>query len=109
MSDKNHALRAVRMLAAAAFLAAAVAPLPMSSTAQAQGTWYHHCSPNPGAIGPHYIVPPNVSRTGLHCFEAFWSLQEATSRACYFTSLRRNMVWPQMTASVPAYGIPISC
>ncbi len=108
VSDKNLAVRAARKFAPAIFLATAICAAGPSS-AQAQQQWYHHCTTGQGARMVHYIFPPSASRAGLSCHEAFWSLQEAIGRVCYFTSLRRDMVWPQMTDPVPDFGIRIAC
>tara|TARA_R110000751_G_scaffold234229_3_gene335589 strand:+ start:215283 stop:215588 length:306 start_codon:yes stop_codon:yes gene_type:complete len=70
--------------------------------AQGRYTW-KHCSPNPGAVGPFYIVAPTASTAGLYCSVAYLSAQEAIGNACFRNS-HGNGPWPQL--SVPSYGMP---
>lgn len=77
--------------------------VPQTASAQVAPQWFH-CSPNQGAVGPFYVIPPGVKRTGMFCTITFLAEVEATYWACYRNS-RNNGPWPQMTSVAPIYGI----
>lgn len=87
----------------------AIVAAPMTASAQSASslavkpTWTH-CSPNIGAIGPFFVIPPGVSKSGMNCSQIFFTEAAATNWACYRNG-RGNGLWPQMTSPFPNRGL----
>ena len=108
MSKSDHSNAFLRMFAAAAIVSATVAPMPTPALAQYKGP-YRHCSVNYNGQGENYIIPPGVGIGGLNCPEAFWTVEQAIGKVCYFLSNGHTGIWPQLTDPRPLYGIKIKC
>ena len=77
------------------------------AVAQVTPVW-KHCSPNQGAVGPFYIIPPGMSPgNSRFCSVMYLSAAEATTWACYRNG-HGNGPWPQMTTSYYGFG-PFFC
>lgn len=80
-----------------------IGTISQPASAQAAKSW-SHCSPNVGAVGPFFVIPPGFSKAGLNCTLIFFSEKEATNWACY-RSGRGNGYWPQIKSFAAIRGL----